>query len=395
MSKIALQRTNIRTLSDAEIQQLIEKNKDIYTEFYDAAYVESVSSNIFAHLDPVYFRPEFVGFDEPPTPMPNNKPLIYAGNHSGMAFPWDAMVFGAEMYLKINKRHGQNSLRPLTAPMLSETYLMNPYMIPFMWKRVGGIDATSLNFETLMYFNEADVLVYPEGVPGIGKGFNRRYQLQRFSSSFIRMSLKHRTDIIPVAAINGEFINPYSYRSKFMNAIVQKIGIPYLPIGILTLLLFFQPWIFYFGLPAKLIYVRGKRIKPYEMTDKAFDDLDMDDLRIVTEQVRAKMQEHLTASAQQYGQQPYDWKSLFRAQRGQGKRFWFHYPMFWQFIFWEHERQYRRFQQDGTPVNMDFGFGGFLKMLFRHAFLLFYFLPIIGWIPLLFKGYTRQGDFKV
>ena len=280
--------------------KLIEKNKEIYTQFYDAEYIESIEKTVFQRLNPVYFRAKLVNFEDYPEPMDNNKPLIFASNHSGMAFPWDALVFGASLYAN-SKKKDIPSIRPLTAPMLSETYLMNPYMIPFMWKRAGGIDATSLNFETLMYFNEADVLIYPEGVPGIGKGFNRRYQLQRFSSSFIRMSLKHKTDIVPIATINGEYINPYSYRSKRVDKIVQKIGIPNLPLGILTVLVIFQPWVFYFALPANLTFVRGKRIRPYEMTDKAFEDLTMEDLRAITDKVRAEMQVHLTASEKEYG----------------------------------------------------------------------------------------------
>jgi 1-acyl-sn-glycerol-3-phosphate acyltransferase len=390
MSKISFQRTDIRDLSNEEIQALINKNKGIYTQFYDPEYVESLTTNLFSKMKPVYYREQFIGFDETLEPMANNKPLIFASNHSGMAFPWDAMIFGAGLY-EIDKAHGRSSIRPLTAPMLSETYLMNPFMVPFMWKRAGGIDATSLNFETLMYFNEANLLIYPEGVPGIGKGFNRRYQLQRFSSSFIRMSVKHQTDIIPVATINGEFINPYSYRSLWVNNLVNKVGIPYLPIGILTLLALFQPWTFYFGLPANLLYVRGKRIKPYEMTNKNFEDLTIEELRIITDKVKAKMQIHLTDSANKYGKTPYKWGELFKSQLKNIHRFWFFTPPFWPFIFWEHERQYTRYQKDGTPINMDFGFFGFLGMLFRHAFALFYFLPILGWIPLLIRGYSKKG----
>jgi hypothetical protein len=390
MTSIAFQRTDIRELSHKEIQALIDKNKGVYTQFYDAEYVESLEENIFNRINHVYFRAKFVGFDDYPEPMENNKPLIFAGNHSGMAFPWDAMIFGAGLY-NVTKKDGRSSIRPLTAPMLSETYLMNPYMVPLMWKRTGGIDATSLNFETTMYFNEADLLIYPEGVPGIGKGFDKRYQLQRFSSSFIRMSLKHKTDIIPVSTVNGEYINPYSYRSKIVDKTVQKIGIPNLPVGILTVLALFQPWAFYFALPANLTYVRGTRIKPYEMTDKKFEDLTMDELREITEKVRANMQEQLTAAVAEYGKSPYKWGELIKVQLKNLHRFWFFTPPFWSFLFWEHERQFKKYKEKGTPVNMDFGIFGFLLVLLRHAFSFFYFLPIIGWIPLFIKGYSKSG----
>ncbi len=390
MSSIHLQRTNIQNLTLADIHELIEQNKAVYTQHYSADYVESLEMNLFTHLNLTYFRAKFIGFEDYPSPMDNNKPLIFAGNHSGMAFPWDAMVFGAGLY-SITKKQGRKSIRPLTSPMLSETYLMNPYMIPSMWKRAGGIDATSLNFETLMHFNEADLLIYPEGVPGIGKGFNRKYELQRLSSSFVRMSLKHRTDVVPVATVNAEFINPYSYRFTPLNKLVQKIGVPFLPIGILTVLMIFQPWTFYFAMPAKLTYVRGKRIKPYEMTDKAFEDLTLEEIRVITDNVKLKMQEHLTQSVQEHGAKPYSWGELFKIQLKNINRFWFHVPPFWSFLFAEHERQFNRFEKDGTPINMNFGFLGFLSVMGRNAFSFFYFLPIIGWIPLLIKGYSKKG----
>ncbi len=41
-------------------------------------------------------------------------------------------------------------------------------------------------------------MLYPEGVPGIGKGFNRKYQLQRLATSMVRLGLQHGTDIMPV-----------------------------------------------------------------------------------------------------------------------------------------------------------------------------------------------------
>lgn len=390
MPSVAFQRTNIRDLSQEEINQLIEKNKEIYTQFYDAKYTDSIEKNLFQPLNEVYFRAKLVNFEKYPKPMENNKPLIFISNHSGMSFPWDAMVFGAALYNN-SKKDNRPSIRPLTAPMLSETYLMNPYMIPFMWKKIGGIDATSLNFETLMRFNEADVLIYPEGVPGIGKGFNNRYQLQRFSSSFVRMSLKHKTDVIPVSTINAEYINPHSYRAKWLNKIVNKIGLPFFPIGILTILMFIQPWIFYFGLPANLIYVRGRRIRPYLMTDKNFEDLTMEELRAITEKVKVEMQAQLTEAAEKYGQNPYNWRELWKVQFKKLNRFWFYAPSLWPFLFWEHERQYKKFQEDGTPVNMNFGFSRFLWVILRHSFSLFYFLPLLGWIPLLIKGYSKRG----
>ena len=207
-------------------KKIIEANGIKINAPFDPRYAASLIKKILEPLSLYYFRTEFIGFEGEDYPeRKTNAPLIFASNHSGMAFPWDAIVFGSGLY-KLCEENGNLHIKALTAPALSEIKLMNTYMINDFWKRIGGIDATSLNFETMMHNDSHDLLIYPEGIPGIGKGFNNRYKLQRFSTSFIRMSLKFKTDIIPVFSINGEYINPYSYRSKLLNKIVQTVGIP-------------------------------------------------------------------------------------------------------------------------------------------------------------------------
>lgn len=389
MTTLALQRTNTRNLTKEELEALIQQNRDVYTEFYDEDYINSLIDNMFPFINDYYFRAELVGFEDYPERSNPDVPLIFASNHSGMAFPWDALLFGGTMHHALRDK-GISSIRPLVAPMLSETNLMNPYMLPDFWKRAGGIDATTLNFETTMYFNKADVLIYPEGVPGIGKGFNRRYQLQRFSTSFIRMSLKHKTDVIPVYSINGEFINPYSYRSKIINKISSAIGIPYIPLGILTLFIPFFPWIFYFGMPANFRFVRGARIKPYDLLgeDKAFEEVSMEELRNITNKVHDMMQKELDEKVALYGKKPYNFKDLFKRQFSNLNLFWNYIPPAWPLMFAEHERQYKRYKKDGTPIKIQTGFFAIFIWMFNNPLYIFYIIPIIGWIPLIIKGYS-------
>src|SRR5574341_828879 len=269
----------------SHLTPLIRENQKIYSEFLDPEFAVSLVKNVLDPLDQCYFRSEFIGFDPYPERTNPERPLIFASNHSGMAFPWDGIVFTSQL-LKRNNFDFSKAVRALTAPMLSRSTLMNPFLIDNFWKKAGSVEATSLNFETMMYQPDANVLVYPEGVPGIGKGFDKRYHLQRFATSFIRVSLKYRTDIIPFATVNGEYSNPFSYHSDAVNRIANKIGIPFLPIGFMTLLIPFQPWLFYFGFPAKLTYVMGKRIKPYEMLDKPLEKITEDDIQQLTERVR-------------------------------------------------------------------------------------------------------------
>ena len=56
------------------------------------------------------------------------------------------------------------------------------------------------NFERLLARGER-VIYYPEGVRGIGKGFHRRYELQRFHTSFI--TLAATLSIVPDVPVAG------------------------------------------------------------------------------------------------------------------------------------------------------------------------------------------------
>ena len=388
MPSLKLQRTSTKGLSAQKLDELIQKNKGIKDQYYETEYVESLMKHLFGGLVNNYFRPEFIGFDEYPERNNEKTPLIFASNHSGMAFPWDAMVFGSGLY-QICETHGHRHIKALTAPALSETKLMNPYMVPDFWKRVGGIDATSLNFETMMQNEENDVLIYPEGIPGIGKGFNNRYQLQRFSTSFIRMALKYKTDIIPVFSINGEFINPYSYRSKVVNNIVQKVGIPYIPVGILTLLIPIFPWLFYFGMPAKFYFVKGNRIKPHEMLDyDKLEDISNEDIQHIRDEVHRLMQKDIDKAVAEYGQKPFQWRNLFKKWRTNIKKFWYYFPPTWHMAFAEHERQYKRYKKTGEPIKMKSGFGALFTWIIKNPFSLFFYLPVLGFIPLAIRGYS-------
>lgn len=372
-------------LTETEVNALVRANQKTVTQLADRAFAVNLVKQVLDPLDQCYFRSEFIGFD--PFPERNNpdRPLIFASNHAGMAFPWDGIIFTSQL-LKRNGFDFSRSVRALTAPMLSQTTLMNPFLVADFWKRVGSVDATSLNVETMMHDNDTHVLIYPEGVPGIGKGFDKRYRLQRFATSFVRVSLKYRTDIIPFATVNGEYINPYAYHSAAVNKIANKIGIPFLPLGLMTALIPFQPWLFYFGFPAKLTYVMGKRIKPYEMLDKPLDKITEAEVQDLTERVRRQMQEELTQAVRTYGGRPYAAKEFFVNCGKNVKKFPYFLPFFWPSLFAEVERRSRENDNGQWDLSLLSGIKAFLKRPLSFAF----FLPILGWIPILWRGYTSK-----
>lgn len=374
-------------------QAHIEANRHKLHEFVDGEYTKSLAEEVFEILNRVYFRPVFVGFDELETRNNPDAPLIYIGNHSGMAFPWDAMVFGSGIFMLNNAQHDGNCVRPLVAPMLTASPLMNPFMLDGFWKRVGGLDATFLNFETMMQYSKSHVLIYPEGLDGIGKGFDKRYQLQRFATSFVRMAVKYKTDIVPVMCVNGEWVNPYMYKVPAMNRVSRIFGIPYLPLGIILPLLLFLPWMLYYSMPAKLTFVKGRRIRWQDLTNKTYDELSADELEAITQRVQASAQADLDAAVEQYGKHPYQLGEFFRKSLRYLKYFPFYLPFGWVLIFNEFERKWRN-RKPGERVRVYTGLGSTLLMCLRNPMALFFLVPLLGWIPILIKGLKKYEGKK-
>lgn len=359
--------------------------RKILTEINQYFHEDSATSftkNVAEFLDRMYFRSRWIGFENLPKRNNPPLPLIYISNHSGMAFPWDAIIFSSGLL----KRAGyqlKDAARPLIYKALSETPYMNPYMMEHFWRKVGCIEATLDNFEAVMHSSLADVLIYPEGVGGISKGFDKRYKLQHFSLSFSRMALKYKVDIIPVATINGEYINPYSYRVEEINKAIQKaLKIPFLPIGPMLGLLPASPWAFYFGMPAKLTYVMGEPIKIYEMTDKDPEKITKGELRHLTNQIQQKLQNHILEAEAQYGKDPYEWDELIELWRSNLDKILYMLPSGWPLLFAEHDRQY----EEHKSPEIDYSNSGFLQALARNPDKAAFMVPFAGWLPLIRKA---------
>lgn len=382
-----------KTLASAQNQWYTDLSKEvsgnmhIIHEYFDLDYTRGIIRYAINNLSKYYFRTRFIGFENMPARNNPGVPLIFASNHSGMAFPWDGIILAAGIYEMFD--YGPDAFRPLASPMLSESRLMNPYLYDNLWKIVGSVDASFLNFETMMHQIEHNLLIYPEGVPGIAKGFNRRYQFQRFSSSFITMSIKYKTDIVPVLTVNGEYINPFAYKSKWLNKLVNMLGVPFFPVGFVSLFLPLQPWIFYMGFPAKLTYVLGTPIKPYEMTSKPLEQLSYEEMVEIKEKVRSNMQLQLNEAVAKYGKKPYHLREFFSISiRNLGKMP-YSMPWGWPLLFAWFIRLWRRNQIDKMPEKT--GFLSAIKILFLSPKQLFFYLPLLGWIPILFKGLKKPS----
>jgi hypothetical protein len=208
----------------------------------------------------------------------------------------------------------------------------------------------------------------------------------------IRMALKYKTDIVSLLCVNGEYINPHAYRVKWINRLVNKMGIPFLFIGPLTIPMILFPLVFYSALPSKLTYVVGKRYRPSDMTDKDWEELDIEDFKRIRDQVQQGMQEELNNHVKAYGESPYNMKELWRSLWKHGRDLPYTTPIGWPALFTEFDRRYRK--EGKAPHGVIRGWFRFWRIVIRNPIVICYFLPLIGWIPITIKGLLGRRTVK-
>ncbi len=173
-----------------------------------------------------YWRVTVTGIENVPA---EGRALLVA-NHSGV-LPFD----GAMVIMAVQEEHPQPRL--VRALVLS-LFFQLPFTAPILAK-TGQVQASPINSARLLN-NDELALVFPEGVKGIGKTWNRRYQLARFGrGGFVRVALQTRSPIIPVSIVGAEEIYPHLVNLK---PLANLLGLPYVPITP------FFPWLGPLGL---------------------------------------------------------------------------------------------------------------------------------------------------
>lgn len=161
-----------------------------------------------------YFRVDATGVANVPT----EGACLLVSNHSGTV-PLD----GPMIRLAVQREHpARREVRWLAEDIV--------YHFPFAGAfatRIGAVRACQENAERLL-LGDRLVAVFPEGIKGISKLFRHRYKLQRFGrGGYVKLALRTRAPIVPVAVVGGEETNPMLYRLQYL---ARGLGLPYIPV---------------------------------------------------------------------------------------------------------------------------------------------------------------------
>ncbi len=352
------------------------------TETYeplDPDYLGRILGEGFYPIVDYYFRAKLLGAHK----LPTEGPLILAANHSGTAFPYDAMVLDTMLWRRDGFRV-EAKFRSVYEKILSFHWWMRPYGLDNFYRRGGGVDLTFDNFDRLLARGER-VAYYPEGVAGIGKGFRRRYQLQPFSTSFVILAARHKAPVFPVHIINAEWVIPFNVTFPPLNWVMSKFfGVPFLPLpGALFAITF--PWAWYLACPARMTLVVGEPIDMAALVEaEGVTDLENPDratMKRISEKVRLQVQAELDSKVKKYGRRPYQLRSFRKAiSKARKKKLASRMiPFTWPVTFVKLDRDLRR-----PPARNRF------HAILRDLDLVAFYLPF-GWPMLsLFRILRRQ-----
>lgn len=232
---------------------LEERSEDVDDFGYDPSF-ERKFGKLLDFFHRRYFRVRVRGVES----LPRQGRGIVVANHSG-TFPFDGLV------LRTAVARTQPEKRKVR--WLTEDFV---HYLPFagvFFNRMGAVRACQENAERLLKQDEL-VAVFPEGVKGIKKLYEKRYTLERFGrGGFVRLALRTGSPLVPCAIIGAEESNPMLHRLDYLP---KLFGLPYLPITATF------PWLGPFGLvpaPTRWTILFGEPFNFDGYGPEAADDL--------------------------------------------------------------------------------------------------------------------------
>jgi 1-acyl-sn-glycerol-3-phosphate acyltransferase len=152
-----------------------------------------------------------------------DRPYLFISNHTGQ-IAFDAMLIGVALATEVKP--------PRVIRAMIERWMASlPFVAEFS-AHSGSILGDRKNCQYLLEQGES-ILIFPEGVRGVSKNTKDFYQLQGFTTGFLKMALARNTPILPCAVIGAEEAYPFIYHPR---KLAKSLGLPALPLSPFLLL---------------------------------------------------------------------------------------------------------------------------------------------------------------
>lgn len=180
----------------------------------DQEFVDAVLP-FFNFMYNKYWRVSMQGLEN----IPQDGRTLLVSNHSGQ-LPFDGAMIGTGILQNHPSARFMRALYANWFPTL-------PFVSDILTK-AGQVMANDENAQRLLEQDHL-VAVFPEGYKGVGKLYKDRYHLARFGrGGFVRVALKTKAPLIPVAVVGAEETYISLHKSQ---TLAKLVGFPYFPIS--------------------------------------------------------------------------------------------------------------------------------------------------------------------
>ncbi|MBA2319740.1 MAG: acyltransferase family protein [Deltaproteobacteria bacterium] len=146
--------------------------------------------------------------------IPATGAAVLAANHSG-SLPIDGAMLWTDVF-----RHTDP---PRIPRPVADYFVSSLPVLSTLFARCGVVGGSRGNARALLEAGEL-LMIFPEGVPGIGKKFSQRYQLQDWRQGHCELAIRHGAPVVPVGIVGAEEQMPQIARIPIPGPV------PYLPI---------------------------------------------------------------------------------------------------------------------------------------------------------------------
>ena len=149
--------------------------------------------------------------------LPAGGPAIVVANHGGY-LPFDGAMLWTDMVLQSDP--------PRVPRFVMDNFVLRIPVIGTAFARTGSVGGNRRNVHHLLEDGEL-VVVFPEGLAGIGKPWSQRYRLQSWSVGHAEMAIRHAAPVVPVAILGPDEQFPFAMRLP-----IPAFGSPWVPLAI-------------------------------------------------------------------------------------------------------------------------------------------------------------------
>jgi 1-acyl-sn-glycerol-3-phosphate acyltransferase len=149
--------------------------------------------------------------------VPAGGRAMLIGNHSG-GYAIDGLMTITSLFLEPEP--------PRLAQGMAEKFL-SALPVSALWtQRLGHLAGIPEHAEQLLA-DDRVLMIFPEGARGTAKLYPERHSLVRFGTGFMRLAMKMKTPIVPMAFLGGGDVLPTVMNLERLG---RMVGVPYIPV---------------------------------------------------------------------------------------------------------------------------------------------------------------------